>query len=855
MSLSRRVSAVAGFLFVALQCWLLLRIADRFRIENTAFQRLLMLTLAGFVVHHWLRPRFRLPFFLALSMAGLLLVFGIEGGDWNARTAALRTGALVGIGLALIGMCHLPIAVGQRVLLLLGAGALLAFFRGGPLGGGELAAMWPILGSMFMFRLIVYVYDLQHKTEPPSFTGATTYFFMLPNVCFPLFPVVDYKTFRKTHYNDDALRIYQRGLNWMMRGIVQLILYRLVYHHVYIDADRVSDGTDLVRHLVSNFALYLRVSGQFHLIIGTLHLYGFNLPETNRYYFLAESFTDFWRRVNVYFKDFLMKVVYYPVAFRLKRLGTMPALLGATAIAFVTTWFLHAYQWFWLRGSFSLTSQDAAFWTILGVLVTLNSIWEERRGRQRTIAKRRGWRRTSGAAVRAAATFGVIASLWSLWSAHSWDQWFTLWSFADFGTLLYGGLTLAIVAAAVFGVEAMAGIRQALFAVPAQGTAGSAFPFRAAMAGCVVPALLLYAAGSPRVQARLGPQTAFVVDSLRSTGLNAADLGRVERGYYENLLEVSRFNLELNSAYMNKPAEWLEFFDTDLWQPTNDRRYKDLVPRRHEVINGTKIGTNRWGMRDRDYEQAKTPGTYRIAMLGSSHVMGWGVDDGQTFEEILEEKLNSGRKDGRPVECLNFGVPGYSPYCQIDVLEKKALAFSPDAIFMIAHLVDPSLNVERLALSVREGIDLRDDYLRQLVIRAGIDRLTPELWARRRMIPFTEEFTAWTYQRIAEIARVHGALPVWVYMPRVSEGAGGAAPAARLMAQAKAAGFEVVDLSLAFQGEEIERIAFKPWDLHPNALGHEIFAGALYEALQANPRLSFLLGEPPGAARAPATER
>ena len=28
---------------------------------------------------------------------------------------------------------------------------------------------------------------------------------MLPNVCFPLFPVVDYKTFRRNYYDDDAL--------------------------------------------------------------------------------------------------------------------------------------------------------------------------------------------------------------------------------------------------------------------------------------------------------------------------------------------------------------------------------------------------------------------------------------------------------------------------------------------------------------------------------------------------------------------------------------------------------------------------------------------------------------------------
>ena len=31
-----------------------------------------------------------------------------------------------------------------------------------------------------------------------------SYFFMLPNACFPLFPVIDYKTFRRNYYDEDA---------------------------------------------------------------------------------------------------------------------------------------------------------------------------------------------------------------------------------------------------------------------------------------------------------------------------------------------------------------------------------------------------------------------------------------------------------------------------------------------------------------------------------------------------------------------------------------------------------------------------------------------------------------------------
>ena len=45
-----------------------------------------------------------------------------------------------------------------------------------------------VLGSMFMFRLILYMYEVRHAKERMSPTRALAYFFLLPNVAFPLFP-------------------------------------------------------------------------------------------------------------------------------------------------------------------------------------------------------------------------------------------------------------------------------------------------------------------------------------------------------------------------------------------------------------------------------------------------------------------------------------------------------------------------------------------------------------------------------------------------------------------------------------------------------------------------------------------
>src|SRR6185503_2864467 len=140
---------------------------------------------------------------------------------------------------------------------------------------------------------------------------------------------------------------------------------------------------DLVQYLLTNFLLYLRISGQFHLVVGMLCLFGFNLPETHHRYYLASSFTDFWRRINIYWKDFMMKIFFYPAYFRLKSRGPLVALVASTLVGFVVTWALHAAQWFWLRGSFLWAANDVLFWSILAGLVVVNSIWELRRGRKR----------------------------------------------------------------------------------------------------------------------------------------------------------------------------------------------------------------------------------------------------------------------------------------------------------------------------------------------------------------------------------------------------------------------------------------------------------------------------------------
>ena len=116
---------------------------------------------------------------------------------------------------------------------------------------------------------------------------------------------------------------------------------------------------------MATYLLYLHVSGQFHLIVGLLHMFGFNLPETHHRYLLASSFTDFWRRINIYWKDFIMKLFFYPAFFALRGIGTLRAIALATLLAFFATWALHAGNGFGSGANFcslGKTSRSGASW-------------------------------------------------------------------------------------------------------------------------------------------------------------------------------------------------------------------------------------------------------------------------------------------------------------------------------------------------------------------------------------------------------------------------------------------------------------------------------------------------------------
>ena len=343
---------------------LLLAVIKVYRVDpNRSLFLLTALATVALPIHYLLPYRWKKPAFLAISIVGLFLVFGLMPGL-----------AIVLVASSLIGVCRLSIAWSARVAIVATAGLGLGVLRALTLSRGyELTDVaLPILGSMLMFRMILYLYEIKHAKGQEPLVDSFGYFFLLPNYCFTLFPVVDYRTLGRSHFSTDVHTTQLTGLRMMFQGLVHLLAYRFVYHELLIKASDVHSPATLAAYVACNYFLYLQVSGQFHIACGMLHLFGYQLPTTHHHYFLASSFTDYWRRINIYWKDFMIRVVFNPVAFRLKRKPRWVCLAVATTAVFFATWILHAYQMFWLRGTWGFSVPDALFWGILGALVLVN---------------------------------------------------------------------------------------------------------------------------------------------------------------------------------------------------------------------------------------------------------------------------------------------------------------------------------------------------------------------------------------------------------------------------------------------------------------------------------------------------
>lgn len=96
------------------------------------------------------------------------------------------------------------------------------------------------------------------------------------------------------------------------------------------------------------------------------------------------------------------------------------------------------------------------------------------------------------------------------------------------------------------------------------------------------------------------------------------------------------------------------------------------------ILEGSRI--NSYGFRGKDFDIAKKEGLYRIVVLGGSTTFGAFVDDGFTYSELLEKKLDA--RSDEEYEVINAGIGAAQIFEIRNLFEKEILPLKPDMVIV-----------------------------------------------------------------------------------------------------------------------------------------------------------------------------
>ena len=341
------------------------------------------------------------------------------------------------------------------------------------------------------------------------------------------------------------------------------------------------------------------------------------------------------------------------------------------------------------------------------------------------------------------------------------------------------------------------------------------------------------------------------LDSARSTDMNRADRESNAAGYYEGLIGAAHSDGprgELAQRLMGRQADWGRFQAANVSrQLPGDPLLFELLPNVDRDLFGHRFTTNEHGMRDRPYTIAKPSQTYRIAVLGSSMDMGWGIDTDSTYVNLLEDWLNlHAAKRGlrRRFEVLNFAVAAYSPLQRLESFRRKAAAFQPDLVIYSATMLDPRLLEIHLCDLLTGRIDPGEELVRRAFAEAGIDpsslpRDANDKIINKEAVKSSLRSKYWSILddvlgALAAECRSRQARLVMIVIPRVGKAdapAERAEPSARLRGVASRHSIQVCDLTDTFDGIDPARLEIAAWDDHPNVEGHRLLFLAITRQL------------------------
>lgn len=134
-------------------------------------------------------------------------------------------------------------------------------------------------------------------------------------------------------------------------------------------------------------------------------------------------------------------------------------------------------------------------------------------------------------------------------------------------------------------------------------------------------------------------------------------------------------------------------YELEMWKYATDVKVRDLRPdqgHRHgpdrsASLMNVPVRTNAQGFRGPAIAEQAAPGVARIAFVGDSTTMGWGVAEQETFAHQVIDKLV---KQGRKVDGFNEGVGNWNTTQELTNFRDTGLKMKPDIIVLTYFIND-----------------------------------------------------------------------------------------------------------------------------------------------------------------------
>ena len=106
-----------------------------------------------------------------------------------------------------------------------------------------------------------------------------------------------------------------------------------------------------------------------------------------------------------------------------------------------------------------------------------------------------------------------------------------------------------------------------------------------------------------------------------------------------------------------------------------------MAPSQQGWIEDAFITVNALGFRGPEVVVPKPSGRFRVAVIGDSLTLGWGVADNETYAARLEQVLRA-RFPGRDLDVVNLGIGGFNTRQAVTWLERNVARVEPDLVLV-----------------------------------------------------------------------------------------------------------------------------------------------------------------------------